>query len=165
MGLVRADDKTDDGRVRDDGPVEGATKGVGVLAADGLIEGALDALGSSANDMTDPELAGRAAFGVALHGVLRLAAAVRGACGSPLTVKLAGRTVRQLTLSASISIQANAGDGDGVIRQGRASLVAAASVDVADQSALASAEPTVGDCPECVGVINEIGRASCRERV
>ena len=37
-----------------------------------------------------------------------------------------------------------------------ASLVAAASVDVADQSALASAEPTVGDCPECVGVINEL---------
>ena len=128
MGLVRADDKTDDGRVRDDGPVESATKGVGVLAADGLVEGALDALGSSANDMTDPELAGRAAFGVALHGALRLAAAVRGACGSPLTVKLAGRTVRQLTLSASISIQANAGDGDGVIRQGRASLVAAAEL-------------------------------------
>ena len=128
LGLVRADDKTDDGRVRDDGPVESATKGVGVLAADGLVEGALDALGSSANDMTDPELAGRAAFGVALHGALRLAAAVRGACGSPLTVKLAGRTVRQLTLSASISIQANAGDGDGVIRQGRASLVAAAEL-------------------------------------
>ena len=57
-----------------------------------------------------------------------LSVAVRGACGSPLTVKLAGRTVRQLTLSASISIQANAGDGDGVIRQGRASLVAAAEL-------------------------------------
>ena len=37
-----------------------------------------------------------------------------------------------------------------------ASLVAAASVDVIDRSALASAEPTVGDCPECVGVINEL---------
>ena len=43
-------------------------------------------------------------------------------------MKLAGRTVRQLTLAASISIQANAGDGDGVIRQGRAALVAAAEL-------------------------------------
>ena len=43
-------------------------------------------------------------------------------------MKLAGRTVRQLTLAASISIQANAGDGDGVIRQGRATLVAAAEL-------------------------------------
>ncbi len=53
---------------------EGANKptcsGVGVLAVDGLVEGALDALGSSANDATDPELAGRAAFGVALRGVV-----------------------------------------------------------------------------------------------
>ena len=104
------------------------TKGVGVLAVDGLVEGALDALGSSANDATDPELAGRAAFGVALHGGLRLAAATPGAGRASTTVKLAGRTVRQLTLAASISIQANAGDGDGVIRQGRAALVAAAEL-------------------------------------
>ena len=89
-----------------------------MLAVDGLVEGALDALGSSANDATDPELAGRAAFGVALHGALRLAAATRGAAENTTTTKLAGRTVRQLTLAASISIQANAGDGDGVIRQG-----------------------------------------------
>lgn len=106
----------------------GGTKGVGVLAVDGLVEGALDALGSSANDATDPELAGRAAFGVALHGGLRLAAATPGAGRASTTVKLAGRTVRQLTLAASISIQANAGDGDGVIRQGRAALVAAAEL-------------------------------------
>ena len=106
----------------------GRTKGVGVLAVDGLVEGALDALGSSANDATDPELAGRAAFGVALHGALRLAAATRGAAENTTMMKLAGRTVRQLTLAASISIQANAGDGDGVIRQGRAALVAAAEL-------------------------------------
>jgi len=110
----------------EDGSV--GTKGVGVLAVDGLVEGALDALGSSANDATDPELAGRAAFGVALHGGLRLAAATPGAGRASTTVKLAGRTVRQLTLAASISIQANAGDGDGVIRQGRAALVAAAEL-------------------------------------
>ena len=98
---------------RERGAGLGTNEGVGVLAVDGLVEGALDALGSSANDATDPELAGRAAFGVGAFGALRLAAATRGAAENTTMMKLAGRTVRQLTLAASISIQANAGDGDG----------------------------------------------------
>ena len=94
---------------------------------DGLAAAALDALGSGSNDGTDGELAGRAAFGVALHGALRLAAVVPGASSEPLAARLAGRVVRQLTIAAGVAAAANALD-DGVVRGGRAPLVSAAEL-------------------------------------
>ena len=105
-----------------------ASDTVGALEPeDGLAAAALDALGSGSNDGTDAELAGRSAFGVALHGALRLAAVVPGAPSEPLAARLAGRVVRQLTIAAGVVAAANALD-DGVIRGGRAPFVSAAEL-------------------------------------
>ena len=105
-----------------------ASDTVGALEPeDGLAAAALDALGSGSNDGTDAELAGRSAFGVALHGALRLAAVVPGAPSEPLAARLAGRVVRQLTIAAGVAAAANALD-DGVIRGGRAPFVSAAEL-------------------------------------
>ena len=96
---------------------------------DGLAAAAMDGLGSGSNDGTDGAFAARAAYGIALHGALRLVAATPGAASSPQALGLASRAIRQLTVSAAVCAVAIAGAiEDGAIRAGRAPLVAAAEL-------------------------------------
>jgi hypothetical protein len=134
----------------------------------GLAAAALDGLGSGTNDGTDGAFAARAAYGIALHGALRLVAATPGAASSLRSLRLASRVVRQLTVSAAVCASAIAGAiEDGAIRAGRAPLVTAAELpgqlalvvalqlqEAADAEAFgASTESNENDEPDVDGAV------------
>ena len=142
--------------------VAGAGTGAGVLAPHGLAAAALDSLFSGgASDGSDGAFAARAAAGVALHGALRLVAAVPGAATAPPTAPLAARAVRHLTVATTLAARANALE-DGVLRAGRSPLGAAAELP-AQRALIVALELQEAAAAAAADEIIRVGPAGARQ--